>query len=1205
MFTRLRRFVSRRPPKWLVITLGVILLALIIWFVGPLVAIAGRVPLGGWLARAATIAAAVVVVAGTWAFRRWRTARRNKAMVDDLASVPLPAAGDADEDVAAMNERAASALALMQTTRVGRARAFIYELPWYIIIGPPGAGKTTALQNAGLDFPVAQSLGDGPVRGIGGTRTIEWWFTDRAVLIDTAGRYTTQDSDAVVDGKAWSGLLDLLKRHRPRQPVTGVIVAIAVTDLIGADEAAALAHGRAVRQRLNEIQTAFGVRTPVYVTLTKLDMLAGFTEFFDDLPQSEREQVWGATLEFDVASGRNREAVSDTSVGRLFDGLIQRLDERLLLRIQAEPDMARRGLVFGFPQQVATLRAPLLALVRIIARETKFEPTPLVRGFYLTSATQFGRPIDRLMNALSARIGVPLATPPGEGSRGRAYFLNDLLSRVVFAEAAIAGRDHKAERRQRLVRLAILGAAGTAVVAMSVLWTLAYLRNAALIARLEQRAEVVRRDAAGLGRGSIGDDDPLRPLPVLNAARVLPFATTAPAADRSPGFGWGIGREKSLRVQVDGTYLNLLDRQLLPRLLLTLEGEIARLDAASDAPPARPKSGRAADPRPDIYNLLRIYLMLGRAPGAPLDRPAIIAFFTDHWADAYPAEEQGETRAALVAHLTTLLAYPVVPPRLNATLIADARSRIGTLGPGERVYIRMLADERLRNLPPFALTDVPGVANARLFTRKSGAPLSAGVPGMFRHGNFYPTVIATLSRYAAESADEGWVTGERSAPGGGVGRIKDALLTAYLADFTNRWDDFIDDIAVSGERPIRDRIQLATRPPSPVRSLFNALASETDLTPPSLRQGSGARNALQVGSLFSRNIYRGLQRGNAIGSAVQNGPPRPPGPLDEVIDHFAWLRDMIPPGGAGPLDQALAALGEVGSAGGAASAASGMGNASLQQQSTAAAMAATAKLGTVSATLPPAAASLFTGFVRASATQLNSDARAAVRDQYGAELLPECTTIVKGGYPFAPSPERQVSIDDFSRLFRPSGLLDTFQRTTLAGQIDTEAAKWSLTPSGKALGLNPAAVDRFQAAARIRAAFFRPGDLRPNVRFTATLVRLTGARAVTLTVGGVPATFSATGSPPTDLRWPGSSPGASIGFQRIPVPAVAVPPRTWPGDWGLAAMMHDLGGRSATSAGVTLTVGDGATSAVIRLATAGINPFAATDLTSFQCPVKL
>ena len=1205
MFYRLRRFVGQRPPRWLLIALGLLLVALVIWFVGPLVAIAGHVPLGGWIARAVTIAVMLVVVGGVWGFRRWRTSRRNKAMVDDLASAPVVARDDADEDVAAMNERAAQALALMKTTRVGKAKAFIYELPWYIIIGPPGAGKTTALQNAGLDFPVAQSLGDGPVRGIGGTRTIEWWFTDRAVLIDTAGRYTTQDSDAVVDGKAWTGLLGLLKRHRPRQPVTGVIVAISVTDLIGADEAAALAHGRAIRQRLNEVQTAFGVRTPVYVTLTKLDMLAGFTEFFDDLPQSEREQVWGGTLDFDVATGRSKETIDDAAFGRLFDGLIQRLDERLLLRIQAEPDMARRGLVFGFPQQVATLRAPLLAMLRIIARETKFEPTPLVRGFYLTSATQFGRPIDRLMNALSARVGLALATPPGDGPRGRSYFLHDLLLRVVFAEAAIAGRDIKAERRRRLLRIAALAATGGVVVALTALWTLAYLRNSALIARLEQRAEIVQRDAAALGRGPVADDDPLRPLPVLNAARALPFASTAAPADRSPGFGWGIGREKALRVEVDGTYVNLLDHQLLPRLLLTLEGEIARLDAAGDAPVTKLKTGRAPDPRPDIYNLLRVYLMLGRAPGAPLDRPAIVAYFADRWADAYPAEEQGDVRAALLAHLNAMLASPITPPKLNATLIADARARIGTLGPGERVYVRMLADPRLRELAPFALTDVPGVANARLFVRKSGVPLSTGVPGMFRHASFYPTVLATIGRYAAESADEGWVTGERSGPTGGVGRIKDALLTAYLADFTNRWDDFIDDIAVSGERPIRDRIQLATRPPSPVRSLFNALASETDLTPPSLKQGSSARNALQVGSLFSRSIYRGLQRGNAVGSSIQNGPPRPPGPLDEVIDHFAWLRDMIPAGGSGPLDQALAALGDVGSAGGAASAAAGMGNAALQQQSSAAAMAATAKLGTVTATLPPAAGSLFTGFVKASATQLNSEARAAVRDQYGAELLPECTTIVKGGYPFAGSPLRQVSVDDFSRLFRPSGLLDTFQKTTLAGQIDTAAAGWTLTPSGKALGLNPAAVERFQAAARIRAAFFRPGDVRPNVRLTASLVRLTGAQVVTLIVDGTPASFSAAGSPPVELRWPGASPGASIGFQRNPAPPVAVPPRTWPGDWGLAAMMHDLGGRSATESGVTLTVNDGAVSAVIRLTTAGTNPFASPDLATFQCPVKL
>ncbi len=1052
-------------------------------------------------------------------------------------------------------------------------------------------------------FPSRRRSATVPCAGIGGTRTVEWWFTDRAVLIDTAGRYTTQDSDQAADGKAWQGLLDLLRRHRPRQPVTGLIVALSVTDLIGADEAAALAHGRAIRQRLNEVQTAFGVAPPVYVVLTKLDLLAGFTEFFDDLPQSEREQVWGSTFEFVVATGRNMEPVDDATLGRMFDGLLGRLDERLLARIQNEPDIGRRGLVFGFPQQVATLRAPLLAMLRVIARETKFEPTPLVRGFYLTSATQFGRPIDRLLNALSARIGVTLATPPGDTARGRSYFLHDLLARVVFAEAAIAGRDIKAERRRRLIRLAALVTAGVLAVALTAAWTLAYLRNSALIARLEQRAEVVRRDADALGHGPIADDDPQKLLATLDAARALPFASTAPAADSSPGFGWGIGREKALRTEVDGTYVNLLDRQLLPRLLLALEGELTRLDAQGD-PQGGGAGARAADPRPAIYNILRIYLMLGRAPGAPLDRAAITSYFADHWADAFPNEEQSDTRAALQAHLDTLLANPLTPPALNAALIADARARIGTLGPGERVYVRMQSDPRLRDLAPFALTDVPGVANSRLFVRKSRAPLSAGVPGMFRHGNFYTVVLPTITRYAAQSADEGWVTGERSTGNAGVGRIKDALLTAYLADFTNRWDNFIDDIAVSGERPIRDRIQLATRPPSPVRSLFNTLASETNLTPPSLGRGSGARNALQVGALFSRSIYRGLSRATSVGSAIDQTPSGPPGPLDEVIAHFAWLRDMIPPGGAGPLDQALAALGDVGATSGAAAAAGSMGNPALQQQSVAMAMAATAKLGSVTATLPPAAGALFQGFVKASTTQLNHDARAAIGDQYHAQLLPECETIVKGGYPFADTPLRQVSVDDFSRLFRPSGLIDAFLKTSLAGQIDTSGPRWTLTPAGKALGLDPAAVARFQDAAKIMTAYFRPGDVRPNIRVTANLVQLTGAQSVTLTVDGDPATFTADDRRPVEMHWPGHAPGASIGFQRIPAPPKPVPPRSWPGEWGLVAMMHDLGGRSADAAGVTLAVDDGPVRARLRLAIDG-NPFAATDLAAFKCPVKL
>ncbi len=75
------------------------------------------------------------------------------------------------------------------------------------------SGKTTALLNAGLRFPLAAKMGTDPLAGVGGTRLCDWWFAEDAVLIDTAGRYTTRDSDAAADKAGWDAFLNLLKKH--------------------------------------------------------------------------------------------------------------------------------------------------------------------------------------------------------------------------------------------------------------------------------------------------------------------------------------------------------------------------------------------------------------------------------------------------------------------------------------------------------------------------------------------------------------------------------------------------------------------------------------------------------------------------------------------------------------------------------------------------------------------------------------------------------------------------------------------------------------------------------------------------------------------------------------------------------------------------------------------------------------------------------
>ena len=327
-----------------------------------------------------------------------------------------------------------TALALLKKAR--GTRGYLYEQPWYAIIGPPGAGKTTALLNSGLKFPLAAEMGQGAVAGVGGTRLCDWWFTENAVLIDTAGRYTTQDSNAAVDRAGWDSFLDLLRRTRPRQPLNGVIVAIALSDIADAPPAERAAHAAAIRRRIKELETRLGIRIPVYALFTKSDLISGFTEFFDDLDRERRNQVWGVTFPLVKADAG--------PVGQFPEELqllVDSLNDRLFDRLQAEQSPERRVLIAGFPTQIATLAQPLQSFLTEAFGGSRLDPAPLLRGVYFTSGTQEGTPIDRLTGVMARAFGLDQRRAAAlRPQQGRSYFLGRLVSR------GDPGRGHAGER---------------------------------------------------------------------------------------------------------------------------------------------------------------------------------------------------------------------------------------------------------------------------------------------------------------------------------------------------------------------------------------------------------------------------------------------------------------------------------------------------------------------------------------------------------------------------------------------------------------------------------------------------------------------------------------------------------------------------------------------------------------------------------------
>ncbi|HEX5326132.1 MAG TPA: type VI secretion system membrane subunit TssM, partial [Acetobacteraceae bacterium] len=385
--------------RWFISFIGAAVLAGLIWVFGPLLS-----QTEGWTSRLVLIVVVLLIWAGANLLLEVRRQRRDAALTQGMAQEGMATSADtaADEEAAALHDRLTTALQSLKQRL--RGRGYMYEQPWYVIIGPPGAGKTTALLNSGLKFPLAEEIGQGPVAGVGGTRLCDWWLTEDAVLIDTAGRYTTQDSNAAVDRVGWETFLDLLKRTRPREPLNGVIVAFPLSDIALAPARERMAHAEAIRRRIKELYARLGARLPIYAVFTKADLIAGFNEFFGEFDRATRAQVWGAT--FALTTEVAGPAATFTEE---FHALVERLNQRLFGRLQAERNPERRALIAMFPGQVASLELPLAEFLRAAFGGSRSDPAPLLRGAYLTSGTQEGTPIDRLTRTLARAFGVDQA----------------------------------------------------------------------------------------------------------------------------------------------------------------------------------------------------------------------------------------------------------------------------------------------------------------------------------------------------------------------------------------------------------------------------------------------------------------------------------------------------------------------------------------------------------------------------------------------------------------------------------------------------------------------------------------------------------------------------------------------------------------------------------------------------------------------------
>lgn len=1173
---------------------GVLALCGFIWFAGPLFAFADYRPLETDRVRLTSIAFILGLFLFWLIVRLWRRKNINAKLMEQLAKVKRPAETESDTlgsaEVKALQDRFAEALASIKTLRVSQgglnrlSGRYIYELPWYIVVGAPGSGKTTALINSGLNFPLEDQLGKASLKGVGGTRNCDWWITDEAVLLDTAGRYTTQDSHIELDKAEWEGFLGLLKHYRPRQPINGIMLTLSISDLLGFSREERDAHFSALRARLVELQDSFSIEIPVYLWVTKADLLAGFNEFFSDYSAEQRKQVWGFTFPY-----------KDKSLGIVerFDQEWRLLEQRLFHlqdgQLAREVELRRLGAVYSLPQQLAGLQSLLREAIEAIFPESKQVRRPLLRGVYLSSGTQEGTPFDRILNTLRRSFSQTRGIDNSVGrTAGKSYFLHDMFVRLIFRESHLAGRNIRWEQRVKWLTFAGYTASMLLLLGAIAAWLISYQNNKDYLAQVGVDTEAL---ATSVSNYSLNSEDLSSLVALLGQTEHLGNTAQFPRENPILSYRYGLYQGSKVGVASEVAYEHLLKDGLLPLVVRRLEAQLRQ-------PPV--------DNLEYLYEALKAYLMVNNAEHYDpehLRRWVSLDVRRHLLPDADTA-----TLEHVDKHLAVLFSKDRVvasPFPASEQLIASTRARLATLTPAQRVYSRLKGRLEGVDLPEFNLMDVAGPQAANIFVRRSGLPLNRGVIGLFTYQGYWDVFDKEVGKVAMEMGDdEGWVMG---LPGKtsktqldeiAQGKLVREVRMAYLRDYAETWDGYLNDVQLVPSDSLQSSIQrlrVLSAPDSPLPLFLRGVVKETTL----LRENRGGEQTM---------IDRAKQRLKSTRDDIERvvgSVSAAVVPLDRkleriVDDRFEPLRRLVgPPGlqqGQAPIDATLKTLDEYYGTLVATDAALRSGTPPPSQE-------AAVRLRAEAARLPQPVRGMIDRVAASSSAQTTTLVRASIGANMNSTVGDFCRRAVAGRYPLRRSASADVVPEDFARLFAPGGLMDEFFNKNLASIVDTSNWTFKKNIDGSWAG-GSGSLGSFQRAQVIRDVFFRGGGQTPSLRLEIKPIEMDpGISSMALDVDGTIVRYSHGPQLAQSVPWPGPR-GRNQVLLQINGPAFGDAGLKTDGPWAL----HRFFDKLTVSAGptpekfvATATIQDKKVTFEVS-ANSVQNPFRLRQLDEFACP---
>ncbi|MDR0552897.1 MAG: hypothetical protein LBG13_02280 [Holosporales bacterium] len=316
-----------------------------------------------------------------------------------------------------------------------------YKMPWFMIVGTTGAGKSSLI--SGFTYDEVSEEEEKKAE-------CAWWFLKNGVMLDISGDVFMTDNGEKADEKSWRMVLEMLVRYRSAKPLNGIILTIPATELYGKNKLSIEEIKRRAQymsRKLNFAQNYIGLKLPVYIVITKTDIVPGFQSFCSEIPVRNRNNMLGWSCPYSLESAYSSKWLEDA-----FDSVEDELNEIRMEIFSERGSTSTRDGIFVFPSELLTVKENLSLYIDTIFRTGAMEEKFYFRGMYFTGDSKMV-PLLQFSGSGSADDVAILGTPDAglneEGSLTaslkaeefapkKIFFFEDLILKKIFLEDGIA-----------------------------------------------------------------------------------------------------------------------------------------------------------------------------------------------------------------------------------------------------------------------------------------------------------------------------------------------------------------------------------------------------------------------------------------------------------------------------------------------------------------------------------------------------------------------------------------------------------------------------------------------------------------------------------------------------------------------------------------------------------------------------------------------